>query len=211
MLAALHLAVPWVLRRPRGRDPLRRLARAARARAERVYPAATIGLGFLALLFTDTGFPELGSPWPLLVAGAAAGVGFPLLMAAVVHRPRRIARFPARAAGTALCAAAEEALWRLAALGGLVHSGLPLPLAAALSLAGFALLHVPRNGWRVVYYQLLFGAVLTALALIGGVVAAALCHAAHNLVLGATSRRPRRPAAAVPNGLPPSRAWGSPT
>ncbi|WP_017541743.1 CPBP family glutamic-type intramembrane protease [Nocardiopsis halophila] len=112
---------------------------------------------------------------------------------------------------TVLCAAAEEALWRLAALGGLVQAGVPAAPAAALSLVGFALLHVPRNGWRVLPYQLVFGAVLTVLALAGGLLAAVLCHGVHNLVMGATARRPRPPAPggpAAPAGLPPSRSWG---
>lgn len=202
LFAVAHLAVPWVLRRL---PPY-----VVRGHSERVYTAATIGLGSVALLFAGSGFPGLVTDRTHLVsiAAVALGAGLPLSVAVLVRRPRRFSRAPGRPVRTVLCATAEEALWRLAALGGLVHAGVPLPAAAASTMVGFALLHVPRNGWRVMYYQLVFGAVVTVLALLGGVVAAALCHCVHNLVMAATTRAPSQPVAAMPTGLPPSRPWG---
>lgn len=210
LLALAHLAVPWALRLPLPSGALRGPIRFVRGRSEEVYTAATLGLGAVALLLSGAGPPGQATAWTPVVSviAVALGAGLPLAMAALVRRPRRFARFPGRPVRIVLCATAEEALWRLAALGGLVYAGMPLLAATMVTVGGFALLHVPRDGLRVVYYQLLLGTAFTVLALLGGVVAAALCHCAHNLVMASTTRAPRRPVAAAPSGLPSSRPWG---
>ncbi|WP_017608822.1 CPBP family glutamic-type intramembrane protease [Nocardiopsis xinjiangensis] len=206
LLALMHLAVPWVLRYP---PPLGTAVRFAGQRPEGLYTVATVALGSVALLAAGSGPPGLVTAWTHLacVVAVVLGCAFPLVMGGLVSRPRRFVRLPRRPVWTGLCTASEEALWRLAALGGLVHAGTPVLLAAMSTMAGFALLHVPRNGWRVIPYQLLLGAALTGLALLGGVLAAALFHYVHNLVMSATARVSRRRAPAAPPDLPPSRSW----
>lgn len=208
-LAVLHLALPWVLRWSLAPDRPRRFAPAVRGGVDVVYARVTIGLGVLAFVLGGNGYPDLVRPLAALWLGLAVaiGVGLPHLMAVLAHRPRRFARFPGGVVRTMLCAAAEEVLWRLAAFGTMVQAGLPVLLAGALSVAGFAVLHVPRNGWRVLSYQLLFGALLTLLAVSGGVLAAALCHGVHNIVVAATTRRRREHVPAGSVRLPPSQAW----
>ncbi|MDI5982455.1 hypothetical protein, partial [Amycolatopsis magusensis] len=62
----------------------------------------------------------------------------------------------------------------------------------------------PRAGRRAVPYLVVLGTLLTALAALGGLLAAVLCHSGHNLVLSATARRR---SGRAPAGLPPSRTW----
>lgn len=203
MLALLHLIVPLALRSMATRGRPRRLAPIVRRRTTDAYVVITIGLGVLALVLNGQSVSVPGLPW--LGVAVLLGAGLPLLMAFLSGRPRRFARLPRRFLDTVACATAEEVLWRLSAIGALVGSGLPVPLAAALSLAGFVLLHVPRSGWRVVYYLTVLGVVLTVLALWGGVLAAVVCHSVHNLVMAATTRR--HPVAVAPVALPPTTSW----
>jgi MFS family permease len=208
MLALLHLVVPLALRSIATRGRPRRLAPIVRRRTTDAYVVVTIVLGVLALVLSGQPLSVPGPPWlgaTVLLAAVLLGAGLPLLTAFLSGRPRRFSRLPRRFLDTVACAAAEEVLWRLSAIGALVGSGLPASLAAALSLAGFVLLHVPRSGWRGVHYLTVLGAVLTALALWGGVLAAVACHSVHNLVMAATTRR--HPVAVASVDLPPTTSW----
>lgn len=222
-----HLALPWALRtvaaRREGRRcaALNRLAATVRRHPVTVYGRASIALGVLALATaTITDWPTMQhTPWlggrPVigLCVALAIGAGFPLLMAWLAGRPRQpfAQRLPAADFTTiVLCACAEELLWRAVAFGLLIQAGLPLLVAAAVAVFGFALLHLPRGGWRQLPYQAVVGTLLTGLAVTAGLVAAIACHVVHNLILLTSVRR--SPRAAEPSTveapvLPPARAW----
>lgn len=230
LLAAVvlaHLALPWALRtmaaggEGRRSDVVNRLAATVRRHPVTVYGRASIALGVLALATaTITGWPDMqhtpwldGRPAIGLCVALAVGAGFPLLMAWLAGRPRQpfAQRLPVADFTTiVLCASAEELLWRAVAFGLLIQVGLPLLVAAAVAVFGFALLHLPRGGSRQLLYQAVVGTLLTGLAVTAGLVAAIACHVIHNLVL-LTSVRPRSRAAESSTVeapvLPPARAW----
>lgn len=211
-----HLALPWALRWAVGRGRPRRLVAAVRRDPVAVYGNATVALAALALLAVPLGaasgglLPWLGpAGWPALGGAALLGAGFPWLLARLSGKRRWLARRrPGGLLRLSAYAVAEEVLWRMVALGVLLDGGLHLLLAWPLTVVGFALLHVPQRGWRAFTYQLLFGTLLTLVALVGGCAAAAVCHAVHNAWLAGTTRvRPSPVRASQPVRLPPSQQW----
>ncbi|MEU6647192.1 CPBP family glutamic-type intramembrane protease [Saccharomonospora sp. NPDC046836] len=211
-LVLAHLGLPWALRAlAAGRTGL--LPTTVRRRPVAVYACATIVLGLLAVLASQD-VRWLG-PHPAvgLLAAVVIGVLLPLAVARLAGRPRRPFRRSARPGELitlAGSAAAEEVLWRFAALAVLRAMGLPLVAAAAVALVGFAVLHLPRGTTRQLPYHLLTGTILTALALTAGLVPAICCHIVHNVVLLTSPRRGLPPPKVTrPPSLPPTQGWNT--
>ncbi|RZQ62518.1 type II CAAX prenyl endopeptidase Rce1 family protein [Amycolatopsis suaedae] len=212
VVLAAHLALPWVLARLARRSGERRAVAVLRQHGTAVYGYATTVLGTLALIVLSgqTAVPWWQN-WPVSVAAAGIGVVLPLLSARLAGKPLRPFARPLPPAGELVPmvtgVAAEEVLWRLAAVTVAVHFGLPLAVAVVLAVAAFAVLHVPASGPRAVPYQTVFGLLLTGIALTGGLLAALVCHLAHNLTLACARKLvPARKRAKVA-GVPPSSSW----
>ncbi len=205
-----HLATPFALagltgrrlgvpsRRPRTLGPLRRRVLASPRRA---YGDLTVALGVVvvaAFLVDQHHGIRARLDWgvwtvvPGVFVGAALGVVFPLVAALLSGRRRGAAqrRPTARMVSrTVLVAAAEEVLWRVASVAVLVYVGFPLVLAIVVGQVGFALIHAPLFGHRVLPYQFTFGLMLAGLTWGIGLLPAVACHAFHNLVLASTAPR----------------------
>ncbi|MCO1574610.1 CPBP family glutamic-type intramembrane protease [Crossiella sp. SN42] len=213
VLVAAHLALPWCLGLlARGRAA--GLTLAVRRAPVRVYGLATTALGAAAavVLTAARAWPPAAHPVAAAGAGLVVGAGLPLLASALARRRSGAAgrRWRPRLSGLPLQAAAavaEELLWRAAAVLALTAAGLPWLVAAALSVAGFTVLHLPRHGRRGLPYLLVLALVLTALAESAGLLAAAAAHVAHNAVLAARPPPEAAPAPATVPELPPSRDW----
>lgn len=211
-----HVALPWAIRAAARRPG--RLAAAVLRRPGLVYGLATTLLGVLAVaVLVTSGRPvtRLGEPtvfW--LCLAALLGAGGPLLLIWLAgRRPRPFARRlpPGEMLVLVLGVAAEELLWRAVAFGLLVRFGVPAPVAGALAVLGFTLLHLPSTGWRRLPYLAVLATALTLLAAFAGLAAAIVCHAVHNIVVltTASARSRTAPARVLPAAppVPPARAW----
>lgn len=124
----------------------------------------------LGVLFGILGI--LSVPLYILVArklGGSAHNAEALVTLATAPLPQRLFLL-------ATAAVAEEVIFRAVPIGGLMAAGLAHPLAVAIPLAAFVLLH--RSSWGAVH--LLFvafaGALMTAAFVLGGIWAAIIAH-----------------------------------
>ncbi|PXA76874.1 type II CAAX prenyl endopeptidase Rce1 family protein [Auritidibacter sp. NML100628] len=130
-----------------------------------------------------------------LLFGLMAGAVAPLALWRAYGKTPTIRRPTPRTislALLALCAVAEEIIWRVTVVH-LVHNGLDAPywIAIVVSIAGFAALHLGLHGARSVPYSVGFGALAVCLTIFLGVGAAIGFHLAHNLVIALVHPKPR--------------------
>lgn len=194
--AILHLLLPWVLRwlvQIRAHWFSRRNYRTVSL----VYPATTIALAVPAVvvfLLIGAQAPSRGQHlWITeLSIGAAMGLIFPLLLGILSHRSTGIrwnTETRRRAVTSGLTGAAEEVIWRLAAISGLFALGATSEMAVVLTVSvGFLILHIPLYGVRRLPYLATFTVLLALLFIFLGPLACIAAHLVHNVYLALTGK-----------------------
>lgn len=158
---------------------------------------AAVALGLYLAIRPDA--PAALIPWavPSATLGLAAGLCLLVALAGQLPpRPRirrsRLAAAGARASVLAICAVAEEAIWRRVALAALAVTVGPW-VALAVTTAGFAVSHA-GGGRHAVGVHLVTGSVFGGVYLAtASFAAAATAHASYNLgvLIAAESDEPR--------------------
>jgi membrane protease YdiL (CAAX protease family) len=163
---------------------------ATRAGLDPLAVGAAFGLALAALAIVRRPLRNLRVPGRELGTGIVIGIGFGLVLVALVligaaiggstlvpGVGRPATAFLPWAAITILVASGEEGLLRGRLFDGLRHAGGLLP-AIVVTTVAFALMHVPLYGWHVVPLDLAVGLALGGLRLAtGGVIAPASAHA----------------------------------
>lgn len=207
--AAIHLATPFGLHWMAS-GKARRL-RLDVSSLQRKYDVITVGIATLTLAtrvratrgrpsVTAAGaFLGIALPAAALIASSRQSLSIQTYRTARDATLATLTRAPSNPAlrmtgsiWTVVVAASEEVIWRgpiVAPLAGhaLYKGGarriLTTSAFSAISVTGFALVHVPGGGIRSLPYMGTVAVVATALGHTGGVAAAASFHAAHNLAI----------------------------
>lgn len=208
----MHFLTPWLISWAL-RSKMVPIGRLRPGVVNLLYPSITIGLGASAGTLMLASFdlvPAMRSPVAQVLVGALVGLVLPLGVTLLSQRSGHF-RCEVRAYRTAtitgVSGVAEEVLWRLAGVSGMLLMDIPWIPALVIAGCGFLLLHIPLYGVKRLPYLAVFTVLITMLFALLGPLACTSAHLVHNSYLALTGGQQRRATRPPPASSVSSTPW----